>query len=259
LLDVASLVTNTGIRGQFEERMKQLIEELQTRKDVILFVDEIHLLVGAGTAEGSKMDAGNILKPALARGEMQLIGATTLKEYRQIEKDAALERRFQPIIVKEPSTEDTIHILNGIKDRYENFHEVHYPDDTIHAFVNLSQRYIQDRFLPDKAIDLMDEVGARLNLTHTSAYSESIETRLNEVIQQKDQAAEKEDYEKAANLRFEEIQLRKQLEQVKQNEDIARVNVTVADIELIVEEKTGTCDKTTSSRTGKNERNRRKS
>ena len=115
LLDVASLVTNTGIRGQFEERMKQLIEELQTRTDVILFIDEIHLLVGAGSTEGSQMDAGNILKPALARGGLQLIGATTLKEYRQIEKDAALERRFQPIIVKEPSAEDTIKILNGIK------------------------------------------------------------------------------------------------------------------------------------------------
>lgn len=239
LLDVASLVTNTGIRGQFEERMKQLIEELQTRKDVILFVDEIHLLVGAGTAEGSKMDAGNILKPALARGEMQLIGATTLKEYRQIEKDAALERRFQPIIVKEPSTEDTIHILHGIKGRYENFHLVRYPDEVIQAFVTLSQRYIQDRFLPDKAIDLMDEVGARLNLTHTLVNSELIVTRLNEVTQQKEQAAEKEDYEKAANLRFEEIQLRKQLEQSKQNEDTSQVEVTVADIELIVEEKTG--------------------
>ena len=115
LLDVASLVANTGIRGQFEERMKQLIEELQTRTDVILFIDEIHLLVGAGSAEGSQMDAGNILKPALARGDLQLIGATTLKEYRQIEKDAALERRFQPIIVNEPSAEDTIKILNGIK------------------------------------------------------------------------------------------------------------------------------------------------
>lgn len=239
LLDVASLVTNTGIRGQFEERMKQLIEELQTRNDVILFIDEIHLLVGAGTAEGSKMDAGNILKPALARGEMQLIGATTLKEYRQIEKDAALERRFQPILVKEPSGEDTIHILHGIKDRYENFHEVHYPDEAIQAVVTLSQRYIQDRFLPDKAIDLMDEVGARLNLTHTSADSESIGSRLNEVIQQKEQAAEKEEYEKAANLRFEEIQLRKQLEQAKQNGDTPQVEVTVADIELIVEEKTG--------------------
>ncbi|MEK5038011.1 ATP-dependent Clp protease ATP-binding subunit [Sporosarcina sp. FSL K6-3457] len=239
LLDVASLVTNTGIRGQFEERMKQLIEELQTRKDVIVFIDEIHLLVGAGTAEGSQMDAGNILKPALARGGLQLIGATTLKEYRQIEKDAALERRFQPIIVKEPSAEDTILILNGIKDRYEEFHGVHYSDEAVQAFVTLSQRYIQDRFLPDKAIDLMDEVGARLNLAHTSADSKSIGIRLNEVIQQKELAAEKEDYEKAANLRYEEIQLRKKLEEANQSEEIVHGEVSVADIELIVEEKTG--------------------
>lgn len=158
LLDVASLVANTGIRGQFEERMKKLIEELQARENVILFVDEIHLIVGAGTAESSQMDAGNILKPALARGELQLIGATTLKEYRQIEKDAALERRLQPIMVNEPSQEDAIQILNGIKDRYEAFHEVRYSDEVVRAFVTLSSRYIQDRFLPDKAIDLMDEV-----------------------------------------------------------------------------------------------------
>ena len=158
MLDVASLVSNTGIRGQFEERMKNLIEEIESREDIIVFIDEIHLLVGAGSSEGSKMDAGNILKPALARGSMQLIGATTLKEYRQIEKDAALERRFQPIIVKEPSAEDAITILNGIKNRYETFHEVRYSDEAIRAFVTLSQRYIQDRFLPDKAIDLMDEV-----------------------------------------------------------------------------------------------------
>ena len=239
VLDVASLVTNTGIRGQFEERMKQLIEELQTRKDVLLFVDEIHLLVGAGKAEGSQMDAGNILKPALARGGLQLIGATTLKEYRQIEKDAALERRFQPIIVKEPSAEDTVKILNGIKDRYESFHGVRYPDEAVQAFVTLSQRYIQDRFLPDKAIDLMDEVGARFNLLQTSADSDSLTTRLNEVIQQKEQAAEQEEYEKAANLRHEEIQLRKKLEEAKQNGEVENVVVSVADIELIVEEKTG--------------------
>src|SRR5699024_4905178 len=138
------------------ERMKQLVQELQEREEVILFVDEIHLLVGAGTAEGSEMDAGNILKPALARGELQLIGATTLKEYRKIEKDAALERRLQPIMVKEPSVEDSIEILNGIKDRYEKFHEVQYSEDIIRSFVTLSERYIQDRFLPDKAIDLMD-------------------------------------------------------------------------------------------------------
>ncbi|KXH81836.1 ATP-dependent Clp protease ATP-binding subunit [Sporosarcina sp. HYO08] len=239
LLDVASLVTNTGIRGQFEERMKQLIDELQNRKDVILFVDEIHLLVGAGSTEGSQMDAGNILKPALARGGLQLIGATTLKEYRQIEKDAALERRFQPIIVKEPSAEDTVKILNGIKDRYEDFHEVHYSDEAIEAFVTLSQRYIQDRFLPDKAIDLMDEVGARLNLKQTSADSHAIQKRLDEIVVQKEQAAEVEDYEKAAHLRHEEIQLRKQLEKAKENGEVENTEVTVADIELIVEEKTG--------------------
>ncbi|MBO0587961.1 ATP-dependent Clp protease ATP-binding subunit [Sporosarcina sp. E16_8] len=241
LLDVASLVTNTGIRGQFEERMKQLIEELQTRTDVILFIDEIHLLVGAGSTEGSQMDAGNILKPALARGGLQLIGATTLKEYRQIEKDAALERRFQPIIVKEPSAEDTIKILNGIKGRYENFHEVRYTDEAVQAFVTLSQRYIQDRFLPDKAIDLMDEVGSRLNLIHVTpnSDSESLGVRLGEIIQEKEQAAEMEDYEKAANLRYEEIQLRKQLEEAKQNGEAEKIEVSVADIELIVEEKTG--------------------
>ncbi|MFC5588858.1 AAA family ATPase [Sporosarcina soli] len=239
LLDVASLVTNTGIRGQFEERMKQLVEELQTRKDVILFIDEIHLLVGAGSTEGSQMDAGNILKPALARGGLQLIGATTLKEYRQIEKDAALERRFQPIIVKEPSAEDTVKILNGIKDRYEKFHEVHYSDEAIQAFVTLSQRYIQDRFLPDKAIDLMDEVGARLNLVHSEKDVASIEMRLNEVSKEKVQAAEAEDYEKAANLRYEEIRLQKQLEEINKDEEVARVEVSVADIEQIVEEKTG--------------------
>lgn len=241
LLDVASLVTNTGIRGQFEERMKQLIEELQARTDVILFIDEIHLLVGAGSTEGSQMDAGNILKPALARGGLQLIGATTLKEYRQIEKDAALERRFQPIIVKEPSAEDTIKILNGLKGRYENFHEVRYTDEAVQAFVTLSQRYIQDRFLPDKAIDLMDEVGSRLNLTHVTTNSDldSIGMRLGEIIQEKEQAAEVEDYEKAANLRFEEIQLRKQLEEAKQSGEAEKIEVSVADIELIVEEKTG--------------------
>ncbi len=239
LLDVASLVANTGIRGQFEERMKQLIKELQTRTEVILFVDEMHLLVGAGTAESSQMDAGNILKPALARGELQLIGATTLKEYRQIEKDAALERRFQPIIVKEPSAEDTIKILNGIKDRYEDFHEVNYPEEAIEAFVTLSQRYIQDRFLPDKAIDLMDEVGSRLNLVNSEKDSDSLELRMNEIIKEKEEAAEAEDYELAANLRFQEIQLQKQLDAINEDEKVIDVDVSVADIELIVEEKTG--------------------
>src|SRR5699024_10532597 len=168
ILDVASLVANTSMRGQFEERMKQLIAELQERPEAILFIDELHLLVGAGTAESSQMDAGNIMKPALARGELQVIGATTLKEYREIDKDAALERRFQPIIVKEPTVEEAILILQGLKDRYQQYHEVEYSDEVIESFVTLSDRYIQDRFLPDKAIDLMDEVGSRLNLANAS-------------------------------------------------------------------------------------------
>jgi ATP-dependent Clp protease ATP-binding subunit ClpE len=163
LLDVASLVANTGIRGQFEERMKQLISELQQKKNIILFIDEIHLLVGAGSAEGS-MDAGNILKPALARGELQVVGATTLKEYRQIEKDAALERRFQPVMVSEPSLEKAVEILKGIQDKYEKYHEVTYTEEAIKATVTLSNRYIQDRYLPDKAIDLLDEAGSKKNL-----------------------------------------------------------------------------------------------
>ncbi|GAA0319504.1 ATP-dependent protease ATP-binding subunit ClpE [Oceanobacillus oncorhynchi subsp. oncorhynchi] len=237
LLDVASLVANTGIRGQFEERMNKLIAELQERNDVIVFIDEIHLLVGAGTAESSQMDAGNILKPALARGDLQVIGATTLKEYRQIEKDAALERRLQPIIVKEPSLEDAVKILKGIKDRYEKFHEVRYSDEVVEAFVGLSNRYIQDRFLPDKAIDLMDEVGSRLNLANAGKDSETLQQHLDEVVKQKQEAAEKEDYERAANLRYQEIQLQKQMDKVEDGEKT--LDVDISDIQLIVEEKTG--------------------
>ena len=239
VLDVASLVANTGIRGQFEERMKQLINELKNRPDVILFIDEIHLLVGAGTAEGSQMDAGNILKPALARGELQVIGATTLKEYRQIEKDAALERRFQPIIVNEPTIEETIEILKGLRSRYEEFHGVKYSDEVIEAFVNLSNRYIQDRFLPDKAIDLMDEVGSRLNLANSEQDVEGLEKQLEKIVKEKEAAAEKEDYERAANLRYQEIQLQKQLEKADKNDKEVQTEVTVHDVEQLVEEKTG--------------------
>lgn len=237
LLDVASLVANTSMRGQFEERVKQLIQELQERKEVILFIDEFHQIVGAGTAESSQMDAGNILKPALARGEVQIIGATTLKEYRQIEKDAALERRLEPVMVKEPTLEESQIILKGIKDKYEAFHEVEYSDEAVQAFVTLSDRYIQDRFLPDKAIDLMDEVGSRLNLSNAEKDSNAIEDQLNTIAKEKDEAAEQEDYEKAANLKYQEIQLEKQLEKAK-DED-AKVEVDVSDIQLIVEEKTG--------------------
>ncbi|MBU8906940.1 ATP-dependent Clp protease ATP-binding subunit [Desertibacillus haloalkaliphilus] len=235
LLDVASLVANTGIRGQFEERMKQLISELKSRKNVILFVDEIHLLVGAGSAEGS-MDAGNILKPALARGELQVIGATTLKEYRQIEKDAALERRFQPVMVKEPTVEESVDILKGLQPKYEQYHDIRYSDEAIQACVQLSHRYIQDRFLPDKAIDLLDEAGANLNLEQSEMNSDDIETRLAEITKEKDKAAEAEDYERAANLRTQELQLQQKLNNA--DEDVKKLVVEVAYIQEIIEEKT---------------------
>ncbi|WP_404294172.1 AAA family ATPase [Cytobacillus kochii] len=234
LLDVASLVSNTGIRGQFEERMKQLINEVQTRKNIILFIDEIHLLVGAGSAEGS-MDASNILKPALARGEMQLIGATTLSEYRKIEKDAALERRFQPVHVKEPSLEEARHILEGLKDSYESFHDVIYTEEAITACVELSSRYIQDRFLPDKAIDLMDEAGSKLNLTLGVSSDEDIELRLKEIAKQKEQLLKEERYEEAAQLRDKETELEKALGSNTRE----RAKVEVEHIQKIIEDKTG--------------------
>lgn len=236
LLDVASLVANTGIRGQFEERMKQLIAELQQRKNVILFIDEIHLVVGAGSAEGS-MDAGNILKPALARGELQLVGATTLKEYRQIEKDAALERRFQPVMVHEPSVDEAIQILKGIKPKYEQYHAVKYSDEAINACVTLSQRYIQDRFLPDKAIDLLDEAGSKLNLTIKNSSKEEIEARLTEIHGEKEIATREENYEVAAKLRDEEKKLQEQLTGAKSASEAPAVSVE--DIQKIIEEKTG--------------------
>ncbi|KSU84209.1 ATP-dependent Clp protease ATP-binding subunit [Fictibacillus enclensis] len=235
LLDVASLVADTGIRGQFEERMKQLIAELQKRKNIILFIDEIHQIVGAGSAEGS-MDAGNILKPALARGELQLVGATTLKEYRKIEKDAALERRFQPVIVNEPTPEKAFEILKGLASKYEQYHEVTFSEDVLKACVTLSHRYIQDRFLPDKAIDLMDEAGSKINLLHSGNDTSSIEERLEEISKEKEQAAMNENYELAAKLRQEELQLEAKL---NENEGKEKAAVTLEDIQSIVEQKTG--------------------
>ena len=235
MLDVASLVSNTGIRGQFEERMKQLISELQERKNCILFIDELHQIVGAGSAEGS-MDAGNILKPALARGDLQLLGATTLSEYRKIEKDGALERRFQPVQVNEPSVTETVAILKGLKDRYEAYHAVTYSEEALAAAAELSSRYIQDRFLPDKAIDLMDEAGSRLNLTIEEDEEESIKARLSEIYKEKEQALETEAYEKAAKLRDEEEELEKRLETGR---DTSVPCVTKEHIEEIIEKKTG--------------------
>ncbi|MCR6109656.1 ATP-dependent Clp protease ATP-binding subunit [Bacillus sp. A301a_S52] len=234
LLDVASLVANTGIRGQFEERLKQLIAELQQRKNVILFIDEIHQVVGAGSAEGA-MDAGNILKPALARGELQVVGATTLKEYRTIEKDAALERRFQPVIVHEPALEEAEAILKGIQAKYEDYHQVSYTDEAITACVNLSHRYIQDRFLPDKAIDLLDEAGSKANLVSGAQPQGEIDQRLNEIMKEKELVLKEENYEKAAKLRDEEERLEKQLNKNTETKAV----VDVSQIQAIIEKKTG--------------------
>ncbi|HHQ1077705.1 TPA: ATP-dependent Clp protease ATP-binding subunit [Listeria innocua] len=235
LLDVASLVSGTGIRGQFEERMKQLIKELQERKNTILFIDEVHTIVGAGSAEGS-MDAGNILKPALARGDLQMIGATTLKEYRTIEKDAALERRFQPVTVNEPSTEETLTILNGLKSKYEDFHEVVYSPEALKAAVELSSRYIQDRHLPDKAIDLMDEVGSKYNLSIEKLDENTVSERVARLEGEKNQALQMEDYEKAAKVRDEITRLE---ENKTSNSFLERPVIQSSDIQAIIEEKTG--------------------
>ncbi|GED16134.1 ATP-dependent Clp protease ATP-binding subunit [Aneurinibacillus migulanus] len=235
-LDVSSLVAGTGIRGQFEEKMKQMIAELQKRKNVILFVDEIHLLVGAGAAEGS-MDAGNILKPALARGELQIVGATTLKEYRKIEKDAALERRLQPVMVKEPTVEEALQILQGIRPKYESYHQVAYSDEVIRACVELSHRYIQDRFLPDKAIDLLDEAGSKINLRSSGQNTEELRSRLAQINQEKVEATAKEEYEHAAQLRDEENHILTKLDEIDGSEQAAVV--TVEDIQQIIERKTG--------------------
>ncbi len=242
-LDVASLVADTGIRGQFEERMKQLISELEKHPDVILFIDEIHLLVGAGSAQGS-MDAGNILKPALARGDLQVIGATTLKEYRVIEKDAALERRFQPVMVNEPSVDEAVKILKGIRSKYEDYHKVSYSDDVITACVALSHRYIQDRYLPDKAIDLLDEAGSKVNLRESVSDSADLLASLEDAMKEKEIATKNENYELAAKLRDKELELREMLNResgAAKNSSQAsdRPKVDVADIEAIIEDKTG--------------------
>ena len=235
-LNVVSLVQGTGIRGQFEQRMEQLIKELQQNDDIILFIDEIHEIVGAGNAEGG-MDAGNIIKPALARGELQLVGATTIKEYRDIEKDSALARRFQPVEVKEPSIDETIRILKGIQKRYEDYHHVHYTDDAIEAAAKLSARYIQDRFLPDKAIDLLDEAGSRMNLTIPYIDKDKMQERINAAEQLKEEALKNEDYEKAAYYR-DQIDKYEKVKDQKVDPDKSPV-ITSKIMNKIVEEKTG--------------------
>jgi len=235
-LDVVSLVQGTGIRGQFEERMQKLMEEIRKREDIILFIDEIHEIVGAGSAGDGNMDAGNILKPALARGELQLVGATTLNEYRIIEKDAALERRMQPVKVDEPTVEETITILKGVQKKYEDYHHVKYTDAAIEAAATLSNRYIQDRFLPDKAIDLLDEAGSKMNLTLNFVDPKVIDQRLIEAENLKAQATREEDFEKAAYFR-DQIAKYKEMQKNKVTDQDTPI-ISEKTIEHIIEQKT---------------------
>ena len=226
-LDMGSLVAGSRYRGDFEERLKKVLKEVRTRGDIILFIDEIHTLVSAGAAEGA-VDAASILKPMLARGELQTIGATTLEEYRKIEKDAALERRFQPVQVDQPTIEQAIQILKGLRDRYESFHRVIITDEAIEAAVKFSDRYVNDRYLPDKAIDLVDEAGARLRIRRMTAPPElrEIDERIAEVKREKESAIDAQDFERAAALRDDERRLgseRAAKEQAWKNGDLDQV------------------------------------
>lgn len=239
-LDVAALVSNTGIRGEFEKRMQNLIDELSERDDVIVFIDELHNLVGAGSAQGS-MDAANILKPALARGDLQVIGATTLNEYRKfIEKDGALERRFQPVTVGEPSKEDALKIVKGIQETYEAYHGVSFTSEAVEACVTLSTRYIQDRQLPDKAIDLLDEAGARASLEVQNEELASLKLELEETLRLKDEATEEQEFEQAARHRARELELVKEIKQAETSvPEAERPVIELSDIQTIIEEMTG--------------------
>ena len=239
-LDLASLVAGTKYRGQFEERMKAMMNELEKNDDIILFIDEIHTIVGAGGATGS-LDASNMFKPALARGEIQCIGATTLDEYRQnIEKDGALERRFQKVLVEQTNTIETLEILKNIKDRYENHHNVNYSDDALCACVDLTDRYMSDRFLPDKAIDALDEAGSRVHINNMSVPKEvvNLEAELDKVRELKNSVVKKQKYEEAAKLRDDEKRVERLLieaqERWQEESKLNRVTVSENDIADVV-------------------------
>ena len=244
-LDMGTVVAGTKYRGEFEDRLKKVMDEIRQAGNIILFIDELHTLIGAGGAEGA-IDASNILKPSLARGELQCIGATTLDEYRKyIEKDAALERRFQPIQVDEPTLEESIQILKGLRDRYEAHHRVSISDEAIEQAVKLSDRYISDRFLPDKAIDLIDEAGSKVRLRSftTPPNLKELEQKLESVRNEKDASVQSQEFEKAASLRDTEQRLREELEDTKKiwKEQQGKENsaVTVEDIAMVVSSWTG--------------------
>ena len=243
-LSISSMLAGAKYRGEFEERLKKAIDEVQQHDDMIIFIDEIHTLVGAGATEGA-MDAANILKPALARGEFQVIGATTLDEYKKhIEKDAALERRFQPVLVGEPSEEDALEILKGLRDRYEAFHKAKITDEALEAAVSLSSRYITDRFLPDKAIDVVDEAASKVRMKVFSAAPDvkALETQLADVKKEKEAAVTAQEFEKAAEMRDEEKRIEKEINDkkkaAKENSD-AKLVVTDEDIASVVAQWTG--------------------
>lgn len=235
LLDMTAIVAGTQFRGQFEGRMKSIITEASQHGNVILVIDEVHNIMGAGEVHGGVMNAANILKPALARGEVQIIGATTLEEYRKhIEKDAALERRFQPVVVDEPSVEDSIEILKGIKDYYEAFHKVAIDDEVIEAAVKLSSRYITDRFLPDKAIDVIDEAGSRANLkNHGLVEVKALEEEADRLETQRAEATADGEYEKAADLRVELLRLNERIDALEKSS--SHVSLTVEDVAYVIE------------------------
>lgn len=244
-LDMGTVVAGTKYRGEFEDRLKKVMDEIRQAGNIILFIDELHTLIGAGGAEGA-IDASNILKPSLARGELQCIGATTLDEYRKyIEKDAALERRFQPITVDEPTVDESIQILEGLRDRYEAHHRVSITDEAIDAAVKLSDRYISDRFLPDKAIDLIDEAGSKVRLRSytTPPDLKELEVKLEEIRKEKDAAVQSQEFEKAASLRDSEQRLREQLEETKkvwkEKQGQENSEVTVEDVASVVASWTG--------------------
>lgn len=239
-LDLSAMVAGAKYRGEFEDRLKKAISEIKKDKNIIIFIDEIHTIIGAGGAEGA-IDAANILKPALARGEIQCIGATTINEYKKyIEKDAALERRFQPIMVGEPNKEETLEILKGLKEKYEEHHKVKILDESLQAAVDLSDRYITDRFMPDKAIDLIDEASAKLRIENlvTPSSIKEIDAKIQKIVDKKESAIDSEDFETAASLRDEEIKLRTEKKEMKrawlEDRDLNKLIVTPDEIAKVV-------------------------